>query len=452
MNRILIGGTGSGCGKTTVVCGILKALSNRGLKALSFKVGPDYIDPMFHKEITGVESKNLDAFLMGDLGVKEVLFENREFFDIAVIEGVMGFYDGVSGSGVYASSAYVGNITKTPAVLVLNAKGMSISLAAVVKGFLEFSQNTLKAVIINGVSLPMISYYKKIIEENCYIKVLGGIPFESENSIGSRNLGLITAAEVKNLHKKIDRLGELAEKYIDIDGLIDIARNTKNVNFEKKVYNKICDSVVIAVARDEAFCFYYDNNLKLLERLGARIVYFSPLYDEKLPETVNGIYIGGGYPELYLEKLEKNKNMIEDIKRAAGENIPLFAECGGFMYMHEYIESTDGVMHKMVGIIKGKVCLSDKLSDFGYVSLIALNDNIMCRMGESINAHEFHYSVSDNAGESFSAVKHVTGKSRKCIHAYNNIFCGYPHIHFYGNLSFAVNFLKACERSKRCED
>ncbi len=440
--RIIIGGTGSGCGKTTVVCGVLSALAKRGMKVLSYKVGPDYIDPMFHKKVTGVSSSNLDVFLTGENGVKNIIAKNSEKFDISVIEGVMGFYDGAVGS--FASSCHIGNLTNTPSILVVNPKGMGISLAALVGGFLNFEKNGIKAVILNNVSEKMISYYKKIIEENCAIKVLGGLPFCSENSVESRHLGLVTANEILNLKNKIENLAKLCEKYIDIDELINIAKGASDFEYEKIEIGKVCENVKIAVAKDDAFCFYYEENLEILEKMGAEIEFFSPLEDFELPCDCNGVYIGGGYPELYLRELSQNKKIISDIKKRVLNNMPVFAECGGFMYLHSSICNNEEE-YPMVGIIEGKAELTKNLVDFGYVSLTAEKDNVMCKKGESINAHEFHYSKSSDKGDCFLAKKISNGNERTTIHTFGNVFCGYPHLHFYGNLDFAKRFLLKCK-------
>lgn len=281
-NRLLIAGTGSGCGKTTMVCAVMKGLLNQGLLVSSFKAGPDYIDPMFHSRITGTKSRNLDMFLCGENVVKQLFAENSKDCDISVVEGVMGFYDGLGMGDIEYSSNDLSNRTDTPVVLVVNAKGMATSVLALIKGFLEFKDNLIKGVLLNGVSPMMYPRYKEIIENNLDIKVLGFMPNLPEAAIESRHLGLVTADEIEDLRDKIDILGEHAAKYIDLDALMDIASSAPEMEYEKVKIEKIA-SVRIAIAKDNAFCFYYEDNLDLLRKLGAELIPFSPLDDKSLP-------------------------------------------------------------------------------------------------------------------------------------------------------------------------
>ncbi len=441
--RIMIAGTGSGCGKTTVTCGILKALINRGLKTAAFKCGPDYIDPMFHTEIIGARSRNLDTFLCGEENVKYLLAKNSENAQISVMEGVMGFYDGLGNNGSHSSYA-ISRLTGTPVVLVVDPKGMALSIAAAVKGYLDFMPGSnIKGVVINSVSPALYQMYKAVIEEKTGIRVYGYLPKMPEAVIESRHLGLITAGEIDKLQEKLSLLALNAEEYIDIDGLLELAGTAlpmeyNPVSIEKK------HSCTIAVARDKAFCFYYEDSLGLLEQLGARLTYFSPLEDKKLPENIDGLVLGGGYPELYAEELSKNSGMLKSIKGAIAKGLPTYAECGGFMYLQQSISDMTGNTYPMAGVLEGHSAMQDRLSRFGYATLTAKEDNLLCARGESINAHEFHYSDSDSNGSGFEARKPIGSRKWDCIFAGETLAAGYPHIHFYGNMGFAERFVQKC--------
>lgn len=437
-NRIMIAGTGSGCGKTTITCAVLRALINRGLKVASFKCGPDYIDPLFHSKITGTKSRNLDMVLCSENTVKQLFSEHGNDMDISIVEGVMGFYDGIGINSTDYSSNDLSNKTDTPVVLVLSCRGMALSVAALIKGYIEFYDNNIKGVILNGISIGMYPMYKELIEKYNGIKVLGFMPNIPEASIESRHLGLITANEIDDLHKKIDILADNAAKYIDLDSLLDIASEAPILTYEQCKVEKI-GPARIAIARDNAFCFYYEDSLELLRNLGAEIITFSPLRDDCLPEDIDGIIIGGGYPELYAEELSNNISMLKSIRASIANGIPIYAECGGFMYLST---SIDG--HTMVDEIKSNSILTEKLQNFGYINIMAKEDNLLCKKGESINAHEFHYSKSDFDGDSFIATKLSSGKERTCIIAKDNIFAGYPHLHLWGNISYAKSFINKC--------
>ena len=437
-NRFMIAGTGSGCGKTTMICAVMKGLLNQGLKVNSFKTGPDYIDPMFHSKITGSKSRNLDMFLCGENTVKQLFAENSKDCDISIVEGVMGFYDGLGMDTVDYSSNDLSNKTNTPVVLVVNAKGMAISILALIKGFLEFKDNLIKGVLLNGVSPMMYPKYKEIIEKNLNIKVLGFMPYLPEAAIESRHLGLVTADEIRDLQHKIDILGENAAKYIDFDAIINIASSAPELEYEKISVEKI-GSTRIAIAKDNAFCFYYEDNLDLIGRLGAELIPFSPIKDKVLPANIDGVIIGGGYPELYAEVLSNNTSMLKSIRDAYKIGTPIYAESGGFMYLGSTIEG-----HNMVNIFNHNSELTNRLQNFGYTKLVANKDNFLCKKGDSINAHEFHYTKSDFDGEDFTAIKKSTGKERKCIIADKNVFAGFPHLHLWGKIEFAKEFMNAC--------
>lgn len=445
--RILIGGTGSNCGKTTVVCGLLKALTNRDKEVGAFKCGPDYIDPMFHSKIIGAKSRNLDMFLCDENTVKYLLGENGKTVDFSVIEGVMGIYDGLGFEDDSCSANNIARITDTPEVLVVNVKGKSASLLAEISGYLNYYENNIKGVILNNCSKGMYPVYQKAIEKNLEIKCFGYFPKVEGASIESRHLGLVTAGEIDGLKEKIEKLGKAAEEGLDIEGLLALGESAKDLEYDDIEIEPIEEKVRIGIASDNSFCFYYEDSLELLEKLGAELVYFSPLEDEKMPENLDGLFLGGGYPELNAKQLEENKSMRSEIKAAIEGGMPVYAECGGFMYLGQGIILEDRE-YEMVGALSGKCHMTGSLVRFGYKTLCANQDTILCKKGEEIRCHEFHYSDSTNNGDVFTATNR-RGKVTYANEANNRALAGYPHVHFYSNIDFARNLLLSSLDYKR---
>ena len=422
MNRVLIAGTHSGCGKTTVTCALLSALKARGMDVASFKCGPDYIDPMFHREVVGVRAHNLDPFFSSGKELCSLLATNAG--DISVIEGVMGYYDGIGPEG-HASTYTVAHETDTPVILVVDAKGMYTSSGAVLQGFKQYKPDScINGVIFNGI-LPMLYDDYRRIAESAGVPALGFLPKTPELSVASRHLGLVTAGEIANIREKLVRLGELAERYIDISGVLAIADSAVTLDAPVPISDTPKQGVRIAVARDEVFCFIYQESLELLEALGATLVFFSPLRDTTLPEDIGGLYLPGGYPELHKEALSANVSMRESIRKAISEGLPAIAECGGFMYLHEALDG-----YPMAGVIRAKTFRTDRLQRFGYVSLTAKKDNMLCRAGDVICGHEFHYYDSTGNGDGFIAQKARSGIEYSCAHATKTLYAGFPHLHF----------------------
>lgn len=443
LKRIMIVGTNSGCGKTTVTCAVLRALVNRKVKTAAFKCGPDYIDPMFHSEIIGTRSGNLDPFLCGEETMKALFVQNGAECEISIVEGVMGFYDGMGAKSNKYSSCDISVMTNTSAVLVVNAKGASLSVCALIKGFMDFMPNKLCGVILNGCSAGMYPVYKEMIKRYTGLSVYGFLPYLPQAALESRHLGLITAAEVDNLREKTDMLAEAAEQYIDLNGLLRLGALAQPIE-TTPISVKKEGSCRIAVAMDKAFCFYYQDGLDILKKMGAELVPFSPLHDRELPENIHGLYLGGGYPELYLKELSENESMRRAVGELLKHGLPAVCECGGFMYLHEGIETEDGTVFPMTGIVKGRAHLTKKLQRFGYVTLHAQQSSLLFEAGMEYAAHEFHYSDSDNAGEDLLAVKPMTGRKWNCAHTSNILYAGYPHLHFCGNQAAAARFVRAC--------
>lgn len=444
--RIMIAGTNSGSGKTTVVCGLLQALKNRNINIAAFKCGPDFIDPSFYREIIGTKCTNIDLFFQTENMAKNIVSEYVDDIEVVVIEGVMGYYDGIGGNTSEASAYSVACTFNCDAVLVVDVKGASLSTAAIIQGFKNFKpESHIKGVILNKCTKMQYSLVKEVIEKYADVEVLGYLPFNEEYSFESRHLGLINAFEIENLYSKLQILANQMELTVDINRIINIAQHSEPLIYDELEIKKVVDDKpVISIAKDEAFSFYYNENISLLEKLGAKIKYFSPIHDSYLPEDTSAIYIGGGYPELHLDELESNTTMKKDIKKLADEGIPIYAECGGFMYLTNEIEGK-----KMVGVINAESRNTGKLGRFGYINITALEDNIMCFGGESIAAHEFHYFDTTGNGISFKAQKPLSKRAWNCIHAKDNLFVGFPHLYLYSNITFAKNFvIRAKEYSR----
>lgn len=436
--RLLLAGTGSGCGKTTVTTALLRALQQRGEMLCAFKCGPDYIDPMFHTAVLGLPSRNLDLFFEDARGVRGQLARHIPAGGIGVIEGVMGFYDGVSGMTDTASAAHLARAAGAPAVLIVRPKGRSLSLAAEIHGFRTFAENTLAGVILNGVSAGMYPFYKQIAEK-AGLPVLGFLPTVPEAEIPDRHLGLVTAAELSDLREKIDRLADAAEQGLDLDALCALARTAEPLTDETAPLVRVTDAPVrIAVAKDRAFCFYYEDNFDVLRELGAEIVPFSPIEDKALPENIDGLYLGGGYPELYANRLAENQIMRRLVKTAITSGLPTVAECGGFLYL---LEALDGA--PMAGVLPTAARMMRKLQPFGYVTLTARKDNLLCAAGEQFPAHEFHYAQAVDNGADFREVK-PNGRAWDGGFASDTLYAGFPHLYFRAKPEIAANFVRKC--------
>lgn len=386
--RLVIGGTGSGCGKTTITCALLQAFVEWGLDTAAFKCGPDYIDPMFHSRIIGTRSRNLDAFLCGREQVPALL-QHSAGRDISVIEGVMGYYDGLAGTSSENSTADIARLTQSPTVLVVSAKGMSLTLAALLRGFLQFEQNTIRGVILNGISPRMTDYYAGIVEQNTGLSVFGAMPTDAACAVESRHLGLVTAGEIQNLKQKMQALARHARDGLQLDALLALARTAPELQEQLPPVPVCGTGLRIGVARDEAFCFDYADSLDVLTRMGAQLVPFSPLHDAHLPEKLDGLYLCGGYPELYAQQLGDNRTMLADIRAAIAGGMPTIAECGGFLLLHKTLTGVP-----MADICGGTAQMGSRLKQFGYITLTANSDSLLCRQGETLTAHEFHYAQS----------------------------------------------------------
>ena len=444
--RLLFAAPRSGSGKTTVVCAGLRALLNRKQRVTAFKSGPDYIDPMFHSKVIGAKSRNLDLFLTGPENVKRLLAKNSKDSGVAILEGAMGFYDGM-GKTAEASAYDLARTVKAPVVLIINGKGAALSLAALVKGFKDFrGDSNIQGVILNNVKKMTYLFYKDVIEKETGVKVCGYFPHLPECNLESRHLGLVTAGEIGTLERIVARLAEQAEESIDLEGLMALAQAAEPLEYEPLDIVPL-GNVRIAVAQDKAFCFYYQDSLDLLAMLGAEIIPFSPLQDSALPEC-DGVFLGGGYPELYAKQLSENTALLTELREKLAAGLPCYAECGGFMYLMEGYRD-DGIVYPWAGAVKGHCWMTDRLVRFGYVSMTANTDNVLCKAGDSIHAHEFHYSDSDQNGTSFTVQKAGKTLAWPAAQANGTLYAGYPHLHLWGNIRFAENFVKTCIRYRQ---
>ena len=446
--RIIIAATQSGSGKTTITVGLIAALKNRGLDVQPYKVGPDYIDTGWHSLAGEKISHNLDSWLVGEEKLKKIFVETSAGADISIVEGVMGLYDG--GRGGISSTAQISKLLGAPVVLVIDAKSMGTSAAAVALGFRDFDKEiNFAGVILNRLGSDS---HKKIIVDalnELGIKVFGAIKRNDEFFLPERHLGLVPTTE-NNSGDVIKKICAAVEEQIDLDALIDLAKNSAPLEKFSNNYQLTANSLKIAVAKDEAFNFYYGAGLNELERLGAEIIFFSPLNDERLPEKICGMIIGGGFPEMFAARLEQNKKIRAEIFHAAQKGLPIFAECGGFMYLMKNLVDFDGKTFEMCGVIDGAATMTKKLQTVGYVEAEILRDCLIGRAGEKIRAHEFHFSTAETFDEKiFKCRRMRTGKEYFAGAAKKNLVASYLHIHFAGSTSAARNFIQACKNFQR---
>lgn len=453
MKKIVIAGTGSGVGKTTISLGIMKALVNRGKSVQPFKVGPDYIDPSYHKYVTGRPSRNLDSYMLDEDQVKYVYRQASKSTDISIIEGVMGLYDGLGIDINKHSTSQIAKTLKAPLILVLDAKAMGASAAAMVLGYKQLDKNVdIVGVIANNVRTKRhYEIVKASIEKYCSLEVLGYLPPDDEISLESRQLGLVPSQEMENLDKKIDRIGQLVEEYVDVDRIIELSESEAvTSSFELSMFVEDPDVLDLArdkrmaVAYDKAFNFYYPSNIELLKSIGVQLKFFSPLEDESVPDA-DIIYIGGGFPEVFAGQLEANKSMRESLYRAYEANKPIYAECGGLMYLGEDLLDLEGNSFQMVGAIKGHSKMEKSLKRFGYCQATAKEDNLIAYKGQQICGHEFHHSsFHSDLDTAFDIEKIVNGQvidRWEGGYFSKNTLASYLHIHFYNNLSLVCYLL-----------
>ena len=459
--RIMLASASSASGKTTITAALIKVLSKKAeregkSKPCAFKCGPDFIDPMFHKK-AGAESANLDSFFLPKEKLRS-LFCHYAKGSLAIIEGAMGFYDGFSQKSESGSAFEIANILDCPVILVVDASKSSRSILALISGFKNWKSNSkIEGVILNNISKMRAQEMKDVIENEIGIKMLGSLEKKAQYAIESRHLGLMTPESDGEVDEKLSLLEKEVEESFDIEKILEIAQSASEISFEDNLFTESLGEnktetkkIQIAVAKDEAFCFYYRENLDLLCSMGAKLVEFSPLKEEKLPDGTDALYLGGGYPELFPEKLFENTTMIKSIKNSVLGGLPTIAECGGFLYL------------QALGVLKGTFKNTGKLCRFGYATIKANNDTLLLKEGQEIKAHEFHYFDTSENGSDCTATK-MSGKSWLCIHSSPfseeaalppfsetlNIWAGFPHLYFLSNTDFAKNFVSAALRFQK---
>ena len=443
MMQFLIAAPRSGSGKTTVTCAVLAALKRRGADPCAFKSGPDYIDPMFHRAVLQVDSHNLDLYLSGSDTVQALYACYAAGHGAAVCEGAMGFYDG-QGLTTRASAWELADTLDLPVLLVVQPKGASVTLAAEVRGLMQFRKNSrIAGILLNACSEKLYNLLKPLLETETGLPVLGYLPLLPEAAVESRHLGLKTAAEVVDLQQKLDLLADgLVMDWQQLHAVTD-----RPAPAVPPLPAPCTPAVRIAVAQDEAFCFSYAETLDALRAAGAELVFFSPVHDAALPEGVCGLYLPGGYPELYARALSENRTMRAAIRQAAADGLPTAAECGGFLYLGQTLEDTDGRVYPMAGVLPGSGIKTGHLVRFGYAELTAKTDSMLFCAGEKLPVHEFHHWDSTDNGADFTAHKNET-MQWDCGFANRHLYAGFPHLYWAGT-SLPRRFAAAALHYKR---
>ena len=450
MIQFLLAAPRSGSGKTTMTCALLMALKRRGCAPCAFKSGPDYIDPMFHRAVLGVESRNLDLFFSAPETVRALYAKGAAGHGAAVCEGAMGFYDGLGGVSDRASAWHLADTLDLPVLLVVEPKGQSLTLAAELNGLKNFrTPSHIAGILLNNCTARMHALLAPMLEKETGLPVLGFLPKLPEAVIGSRHLGLYTAAEVENLQQKLALLADAAEEHIDWPRLLALCEKEPPA---LPVQPETPPARVrIAVAQDEAFCFIYAETLEAFRDAGAEVVFFSPLRDTALPENIGGLYLPGGYPELHARELSENTSLLREIKRKIESGLPTAAECGGFLYLGQSLTDAEGQSWPMVGVLPGEAKDAGRLVRFGYAALSADSDSMLFRAGESFPIHEFHHWDSTANGVALAAKKPVGGAEWRCGSVNEHFYAGFPHLYWAGT-PLPQRFAAAAENYRRDHD
>lgn len=482
MIECLITAGSSGSGKTSVVVGLLSLLQRKGYNVGSFKCGPDYIDPMFHRAVMGVESHNLDLFLASAGRVKEFYQRYSAGKTAVICEGAMGYFDGLGGITDEASAWKVADTLDLPVIAVIDAKGASLSIAAQILGLKALRQpHHIVGVILNKCSKMLYQRLKPVLEAETGVKLLGFLPYVEGAEFSSRHLGLYTAGEISDINQRIEKIADALEDNLDFEAFEELCDREPEVsiltcrktcandnepddvgdrktcaNYDKPEASANCKThakAKIAVARDDAFCFLYEETLDTLKEQGAELVFFSPLHDEGLPKGVSGLYLPGGYPELFAGELSFNEDMLKDVKSAIESGLPTVAECGGFLYLCESLEDGNGDIYEQVGIFEGAATNKEKLVRFGYSLLSQEEDSLLFRKGEEVPMHEFHYWDAADPGSDLLATKPLGGRSYRCAYSTDTLYAGFPHLYLAGKPKLAARFVEkaAAFGKRRCE-
>lgn len=454
MRRLVIAGASSGAGKTTVAVGLMAALARRGLKVQGFKAGPDYIDPGFHAAATGRASRNLDTWMLPPDAVREIFLRGSCGADIAIIEGVMGLYDGIGSESGPGSTAYLAKLLCAPVVLVLDVRGMAASAAAVVLGFREFDPEVrLVGVILTAAgSARHAALVKEAIEAKTGVPVLGYLVRDPELELPARHLGLVPAEETRALRDRIEKLAAAVAEGVDLEAVLRAAAAPPVPRPQKTLFPEVpvLPQVRLGVARDEAFSFYYPENLELLAAAGAELAFFSPLRDEKLPPGSAGLYLGGGFPEVFAGDLAANTALREEIKVAVAAGMPVVAECGGLIYLCAAL-TYRGATYPLAGVLPARVRLAARLQRLGYVEAEAVNPSPLLERGEKVRGHVFHYSQLTWEKELPPAYRLVNCRGEVQVDGavYQNLVASFLHPHFLSQPAMARRFVAYCAAFRR---
>ncbi|MDO8662747.1 MAG: cobyrinate a,c-diamide synthase [Candidatus Omnitrophota bacterium] len=449
--RIIIAGTHSGVGKTTLTLGITSALKKRGVNVQAFKAGPDYIDPAYHSQASGKLCGNLDSWLLSKDVLRELFARRAEPAEISIIEGVMGLYDGLKDSE-QGSTAHLAKILNSPVILILNARSLSRSAAAIALGYKKFDPGVdIAGIILNNIaSKRHYNYIKSAIERKTRIPVLGYLPGDHHLKISERHLGLVPVTEKKVIGAFRGILAKSVSANINLTKLLAIARQAKPLPHSREIIFKKelpKGRVTIAIAKDKAFHFYYQDNLDILKHLGAEIVTFSPLRDRELPKGIDGLYIGGGFPEVFASDLSKNASLRQSIYQKAKDGLPIYAECGGLMYLVKNLIDFQKRKFPMVGVFKCSVNMGNRLHRMGYVNVQVIKDNILSNQGDRNRAHLFHWSRLTNIPKNSTFAYRIIKDKDNLFYdglVTKNVLASYAHLHFASNTDFAKNFINSC--------
>jgi cobyrinic acid a,c-diamide synthase len=461
MHAVLVAGTHSGVGKTTVTLGMLAALRRRSLRVQAFKVGPDFIDPGHHTALTGIPSRTLDGWMLSREYNQQTFWQHLHDADVGVVEGVMGLFDGYDGKTEAGSTAEMAKWLGLPVILVVDASAMARSVAALVHGFCSFDPDlNVTGVIFNRIGGPgHLQYLREALEGVPDITILGGLPRNESIAIPERHLGLVTQEEHHLTPERIDQLASFIEDNLDLTQMLQMskvqslkskARSLQSADLRPRTVDLgLHPKVRFGVARDEAFCFYYPDNLELVERAGAELVFFSPVHDTQLPTDLQGLYLGGGYPEVHAEQLAANTTMRQEIKTFIEQGRVVYAECGGFMYLTTGIRDIEGTVFPMVGVYPTGVRMLPRLKALGYVE-VSVERKTDLFPPEQARGHEFHYSElerEDFCGGSIETLYQVR-KRRSNVprlegYLYKRCLASYLHLHFGSNPGFATALVSA---------
>ncbi len=438
--RLVLAATHSGSGKTMLTMGLLAAWKRQGLPLAAFKCGPDYIDPMFHSRVLGIPARNLDGYFT-DADTTRALFARSAAPDegLSLIEGVMGYFDGAGLHTMQASACELAETLDAPVVLIIDAAGMSLSAAAVLRGFLDFRKpGHIAGVIFNRMSQSVYEAVRPQVEA-MGVCACGYVPKLKDMELPSRHLGLVTPQELADLRAYTGRLADQLVQTVDLDALSALAHGAAPITWSEPKLPHLSGELRISVARDEAFCFLYEDNLEYLRGIGAALQFFSPLHDTALPKHTDVLLFPGGYPELYAQALSENEPMKKAVYGALEVGCYVLAECGGFMYLTRTLEDMDGHAYPMVGWVDAQAKATAKLQRFGYIEL---TPEPVSEKGTSIRGHEFHYFDTDDNGSDFLAQKPFRPVCWQCMHASDREMIGFPHLYYYSSPTFLYERLE----------